>query len=364
MKTVQGKVAAITGAGSGIGRATAELLSEKGCHLALSDIDEAGLAETAARCAPRGVKVHTARVDVADRARVHAWADEVAAELGAVHLVINNAGVALGAAIEDMRYEDLEWLMNINFWGVVHGTKAFLPHLKAAGEGHLVNLSSLFGLISVPTQGAYNAAKFAVRGFTEALRQELEIEGSPIGVTCVHPGGIKTNIARSARMHPRPGMVDAQSSSDFEKMFRTSPEQAAKEILAAVTANRRRLLIGADAVALDLLQRAFPTLYQRLLVAGGRRRRAAMLAGKPRLVRRERELVQARLHEPRVDRHLPARPLGRVEHHVAHHVLEDRPQAAGAQALLDRVAHHLAERLVAGSRARSRRARAARGTRG
>jgi NAD(P)-dependent dehydrogenase (short-subunit alcohol dehydrogenase family) len=280
MKSVREKVAAITGAGSGIGRATARLLAQQGCHLALSDVDEKGLAETAELCRATGVRVRTARVDVADREAIHAWADDVASGFGAVHIVINNAGVALGATVEDMRYEDFEWLMRINFWGVVHGTKAFLPHLKRAGEGHIVNLSSVFGLIGVPTQAAYNAAKFAVKGFTEALRQELEVEGSPIGVTCVHPGGVKTNIARSARVTAREGWVDERSTRDFEKVFRTSPEQAARDILDALLRNRRRQLIGADAVAIDLMQRLLPTLYQRLVVAGMKRRRQRMVGSR------------------------------------------------------------------------------------
>ncbi len=277
MKTVKGKVAAITGAASVIGCATAVLLARNGCNVAISDVNEVGLAETAEKCRAHGVQVRTARLDVAQRNDVHAWADEVARELGAVHIVINNAGVALGATIEDTRYEDFEWLMNINFWGVVHGTKAFLPHLRAAGEGHIVNISSVFGLIAVPTQAAYNAAKFAVKGFTEALRQELEVEEVPIGVTCVHPGGIKTNIARSARTIVRKGWVDERSAADFEKIFGTTPERAASDILSAILKNRRRQLIGGDAVLIDLLQRTLPTLYQRLLIAGARRRRRAML---------------------------------------------------------------------------------------
>jgi NAD(P)-dependent dehydrogenase (short-subunit alcohol dehydrogenase family) len=277
MKTVKGKVAAITGAASGIGRATAVLLARNGCNVAISDVSEEGLQQTAEQCRGHGVQVRTARVDVSQRAQVHAWADEVARELGAVHIVINNAGVALGATIEDTSYEDFEWLMNINFWGVVHGTKAFLPHLRAAGEGHIVNISSVFGLIGVPTQGAYNAAKFAVKGFTEALRQELEVDTHAIGVTCVHPGGIKTNIARSARLTHRAGWVDAKSSADFEKLFSTTPERAASNILGAILGNRRRQLIGVDAVFIDLLQRMLPTLYQRLLIAGARRRRRTML---------------------------------------------------------------------------------------
>ncbi|WP_224241136.1 SDR family NAD(P)-dependent oxidoreductase [Hyalangium gracile] len=281
MKSVKGRVAAITGAGSGIGRATAVLLARQGCHVAISDVNEQGLSETAEACRARGVQVRATRVDVAERAAVHAWADEVVRELGAVHIVINNAGVALGATIEDTRYEDFEWLMNINFWGVVHGTKAFLPHLRAGSEGHIVNVSSVFGLISVPTQGAYNAAKFAVKGFTEALRQELEVEGSPIGVTCVHPGGIKTNIARSSRTTIRHGWVDENSAAEFEKLFATTPERAAEDILSAILKNRRRQLIGTDARIIDLMQRALPALYQRVLIAGAKRRRTRMLGTAP-----------------------------------------------------------------------------------
>jgi short-subunit dehydrogenase len=278
MKTVKHKVAAITGAGSGIGRATAQLLARHGCAVAISDIDEKGLAQTAEACRASGVKVHTARVDVSDRKAVHRWADTVATELGAVHVIVNNAGVALGSTIEDMKYEDLEWVMGINFWGVVHGTKAFLPHLRAAGEGHIVNISSLFGLLAVPTQGAYNAAKFAVKGFTDALHLELAAEDSPIGVTCVHPGGIKTNIARSARTIEKAGWVDAESTADFEKAFRTTPDEAAKEIYRAIVRNRHRQLIGADAVVIDFLHRTAPSLVRRLMVAGARLRRRSMLA--------------------------------------------------------------------------------------
>jgi short-subunit dehydrogenase len=278
MKSVKGKVAAITGAGSGIGRATAVLLARNGCDVALSDVNEQGLAETERVCRELGVQVRATKVDVARREQVHAWADSVAKELGAVHVVVNNAGVALGATIEDTSYEDFEWLMNINFWGVVHGTKAFLPHLRAAGEGHIINISSVFGLIAVPTQGAYNAAKFAVKGFTEALRQELEVEGSPIGVTSVHPGGIKTNIARAARTVPRKGWVDASSTAQMEKSFATTPDQAAADILSAIVKNRRRQLIGKDAIVIDLMQRLMPQLYQRVLVGALKRRRRKMLA--------------------------------------------------------------------------------------
>ena len=275
MKNLNGRVAAITGAGSGIGRALAKDLARRGAHLALSDIDEVGLAETVALCEGFGVKVTSQRVDVADRAAMFAWADQVVADHGKVNLIFNNAGVALGATIEAMSYEDFEWLMSINFWGVVHGTKAFLPHLKAAGEGHSVNLSSVFGLISVPAQSAYNAAKFGVRGFTDALRMELEIDNCGVSSTTVHPGGIKTNIARNARMDASAAVLSggADSASQFDKVAMTSPEKAAKQILAAVENNKRRALIGPDAKAIDLISRLPAGLYQRVLARGAARRR-------------------------------------------------------------------------------------------
>jgi butyryl-CoA dehydrogenase len=274
VKDFTGRVAAITGAGSGIGRALAIDLARRGAHLALCDIDEGGLAETVTRCEGYGVKITSQRVDVADRAAVEAWAERVVADHRRVNLVVNNAGVALGATVESMRYEDFEWLMNINFWGVVHGTKAFLPHLKASGEGHVVNLSSVFGLVSVPTQSAYNAAKFAVRGFTDTLRMELEIEGAPVSVTTIHPGGIKTNIAKSARIDDTITGVSSDAEKarrDFERAFITSPEKAARQILTAVQRDRRRALIGPDAKVIDFVSRLPAAVYQTVIEKGARR---------------------------------------------------------------------------------------------
>ena len=276
MKDLKGRVAAITGAGSGIGRALAIDLAKRGTHLALSDVDEVGLAETVGRCEGAGVKVTSQRLDVADRAAVFAWAETTVAEHGKVNLIFNNAGVALGATVEAQPIEDFEWLMNINFWGVVHGTQAFLPHLKASGEGHVINISSVFGLVSIPSQSAYNAAKFAVRGYTDALRMELEIEGAPVSSTTVHPGGIKTNIARNARMDDSVksfGKSAVDPAKDFDKLARTTPEGAAKQILAAVTANKRRALIGPDAVLFDLVSRLPAGVVQRVVVAGAKRGR-------------------------------------------------------------------------------------------
>ncbi len=278
MKTLKGKVAAITGAASGIGRATAIRMAKLGVNLALSDVDTAGLAATAEECRKAGVKVTEARVDVSSRDAMYAWADEVVREHGKVNVILNNAGVTVAATVEDISYADFEWIMGINFWGVVYGTKAFLPHIKRAGEGSIVNVSSVFGLIAVPAQSSYNASKFAVKGFTEALRAELEIEGTNIGVTCVHPGGIKTNIARSARTTEREGVISAESAKDFEKAFITTPDAAAVDIIEGILKNSRRVLIGPDAVAIDLVQRLLPTGYQRLVARGAKLRRKRMLA--------------------------------------------------------------------------------------
>jgi NAD(P)-dependent dehydrogenase (short-subunit alcohol dehydrogenase family) len=274
MKSYRGKVAAITGAASGIGRALALALAGRGATVALSDVDEVGLAETERLVSQGGGRATTARVDVADRIHVHAWADEVAAEHGKVNLILNNAGVAVASTIEDVSYEDFEWILNINFWGVVHGTKAFLPHLKASGDGHVVNISSVFGLVGVPTQGTYNATKFAVRGFTEALRQELEIEGAPVSASSVHPGGIKTNIARSGRVSQR--LVGARGKGDAtgawsDKLFITTAERAANTILSGVLKNHRRILVGPDAHVLDALVRLSPSGAQSALVLLGKR---------------------------------------------------------------------------------------------
>ena len=275
MKDFANKVAAITGAGSGIGRALAFDLARQGCNLALSDVNEESLAETVARLPASRVEVTTRRVDVADRAAVYAWAEQVVRDHGKVNLIFNNAGVALGATVAGMSDADFEWLMNINFWGVVHGTRAFLPHLEVSGEGHVVNISSVFGLVGVPSQSAYNAAKFAVRGFTEALRQELDMTGSSVCATCVHPGGIKTNIARSARTDPsvaQLGRDPASASATFEKNFRTTAEEAARVILRGVRERRRRVLIGRDAQVIDLMARLMPSLYQKVTVAFARAR--------------------------------------------------------------------------------------------
>lgn len=274
MRSFSGKVAAITGAGSGIGRALALELAQRGAHLALSDVNAATLGETAAACESFGGPVTVSTVDVARRDAVQAWADQAARDHGKVNLIFNNAGVALAGTLEDVSHDDFEWLMGIDFWGVVHGTKAFLPHLRASSEGHVVNISSVFGITAAPLQGTYNAAKFAVRGFTEALRLELELTNAPVSATCVHPGGIQTNIARDARYSSSMSglVIDEQASRRaFEKLFITSPQSAARTILRGVQRNRRRVLVGVDAHVLDLLVRLAPALAHRSMLAMGRR---------------------------------------------------------------------------------------------
>jgi NAD(P)-dependent dehydrogenase (short-subunit alcohol dehydrogenase family) len=267
MKDFKNKVAAITGAASGMGRTLALELARRGCHLALSDVNEVGLAETAQMASKLGVKVTADKLNVADREAFNAWADKVVADHGKVNLIFNNAGVALGALLESVKPEDFQWIMGINFWGVVWGTQAFLPHLKKSGDGHIINISSLFGLMSVPTQGTYNASKFAVRGFTECLRQELDMHPCGVSATCVHPGGIRTNIARDARMdaslHAKSGgNVDA-ARARFDKLLDlTSAESAANQILRAVEKNSRRVLVGIDAKFLDKFVRLVGSWYQ------------------------------------------------------------------------------------------------------
>jgi NAD(P)-dependent dehydrogenase (short-subunit alcohol dehydrogenase family) len=262
MKNFTDRVAVITGAGSGIGRALALDLAGRGARLALSDVDEVAVADTAARCEKLGAQARGYQLDVSDRAAMTAHADQVVAEFGRVNLVVNNAGVALMATVEEMSYEDFDWIVGINFWGVVHGTKAFLPHLIASGDGHLVNISSVFGFVGVPTQSAYNATKFAVRGFTEALRQEMLLEKRRVGVSCVHPGGIRTNIARDARAPEN--STAQQRANDFSRIARTTPEQAAKTILRGVERKRARILIGPDAYVFDAAPRLLGSGYQRL----------------------------------------------------------------------------------------------------
>ena len=277
MRGFDGRVAAVTGAASGIGRAVAQELAHRGADLALADVDASGLGETVSLCEGTGVKVRGHFVDVADRQSVQQWADEVMSEHGRVDLVVNNAGVAVAATIGAMRLEDLDWLMGVNFWGVVHGTTAFLPHLKAGGEGHIVNVSSVFGLLSVPTQAAYCASKSAVRAFTDTLRMELEIERCGVSCTTVHPGGVKTNIVRHARIDESARQMSGGSDDlvgRFDRVAVTTPKGAARRILAAVERDKRRVLVGPDAYFLDAVSRLPAGVLQRVMVAGARRNRA------------------------------------------------------------------------------------------
>lgn len=271
MQTFTDKVAAITGAGSGMGRSLALELARRGAHLALSDIDESSVANTATACRALGVRVTAQRLDVADRDAVFAWARETAAAHGKVNFVFNNAGVSLSVPVATLREDDFTWLMNINFWGVVHGTQAFLPYLMTSGEGHIVNTSSLFGIIAMPTQSAYNASKFAVRGFTEALRMELDLARAPVSCTCVHPGGVATNIVQTSRIDDSISTltgVDAQTHRRrANKLIDvTSADAAARQILAGVERNARRVLVGADARRVDKLARLLGASYQAMVV--------------------------------------------------------------------------------------------------
>jgi short-subunit dehydrogenase len=271
VKDFKNKVAAITGAASGMGRTLAVELARRGCHLALSDVNETELVKTAELAGQHGVKVTITRLDVANKDAVYAWADQVVRDHGKVNLIFNNAGVALTAPLEHVKLSDFEWIVGINFWGVVYGTQAFLPHLKASGDGHIINTSSLFGLMSVPTQGCYNATKFAVRGYTEALRMELEMEGSCVSATCVHPGGIATNIAMAGKVDPvmekLTGVTEEQQKRRANKMINTTTaESAARQILSAVEKNARRVLVGPDAKFLDKVVRLLGASYQVLIM--------------------------------------------------------------------------------------------------
>ena len=263
------KVAVVTGAGSGIGRALAVELGRRGAKLAICDVDTRGLAETEALVKRAGAEVKADHLDVSQRELVLAYADEVAAHFGRVNLVFNNAGIAFTGDVEAMSFKDIDRVMDVDFWGVVNGTKAFLPHLVESGDGHVVNISSIFGLFAVPTQSAYNAAKFAVRGFTESLRQEMALNKRPVKVTCVHPGGIRTNIARNGEQVE--GRDHDKLASSFDKMARTSPEKAANVILKGVEKDRARVLIGADAWVLDRFVRLTGSGYQRAVTAFSKR---------------------------------------------------------------------------------------------
>jgi NAD(P)-dependent dehydrogenase (short-subunit alcohol dehydrogenase family) len=264
-----GRVAVVTGAGSGIGQALAVELARSGARLALSDIDTVGLADTEAMVRRLGADTRTDRLDVTERGAVLTYADDIAAHFGTVNQIYNIAGIAFMGDIEITAFKDLERVMDVDFWGVVNGTKAFLPHLIASGDGHVVNMSSMYGLFAVQGQGAYNAAKFAVRGFTEALRQELIVAGHPVNVTSVHPGYIKTPLIK--HMTPADGLDGGALDAIFQKVAITSPERAAKIILRAVAKDRARVLPGADAKLFDLIVRVLGSGYQRVFMPMNKR---------------------------------------------------------------------------------------------
>lgn len=265
MKSLRDKVVVITGAGSGIGRSLALLAASEGAKLALGDIDERGLAETRGEAEKVGATVFAQKLDCGSRDAIYAFAAASRNALGDADVVVNNAGVSLSESVAEMSDADFAWLMDINFWGVVHGTRAYLPQLLRRPEASVVNISSVFGIIAVPTQSAYNASKFAVRGFTEALRQELE--ATNVRVTCVHPGGIRTNIVRNGRHYTGADGKKTDTASlakQFELAARTTPDEAAAVILDAVKHDRVRALIGADAYFIDRMQRMFPESYDRI----------------------------------------------------------------------------------------------------
>lgn len=266
MRTLKDRVAVVTGAASGIGRATSIALAGEGCHLAISDLDEAGLEATAAEIRALDRRVSTHRVDVSDKERMRRWADEVVNEHGAVHVLMNNAGVTVTASFAEHTLEDWEWIVGVNFWGVVYGCTFFLPHLKTAGEGHIVNMSSLFGLIGVPLQSSYCATKFAVRGLSEALWIELRDEH--IGVTSVHPGGIRTSIAASARGANEPAK---SASAMFIGAARVLPEECARDIVRAIKGNRMRQLVARETYVIETLKRMAPEAVQRMTHHGFKR---------------------------------------------------------------------------------------------
>src|SRR3979490_1589390 len=268
MTAIRGAAAAVTGAASGIGRALALELAARGCDLALADRDEAGLQAVAAGIAKTGAtKVTVHGVDVGEPSQIEAFAQSAVAAHPGLNIVVNNAGVALMGMFGEVDQAQMEWLFNINFWGVVHGTRAFLPHLSRQREAHIVNLSSIFGIVAPPGQTAYAAAKFAVRGFSESLRHELQMAASPVRLSVVHPGGVATNIVRNSRAGT--GVIDnarrAQSIERFDALAKTTPAAAALRIIKGIENNQPRILIGNDARFMDLLQRLRPGTYWSVL---------------------------------------------------------------------------------------------------
>ena len=257
---LKGRTAIVTGAASGIGRALATVLARRGCHLALADVDDSGLRETETLAAITNVRITRHHLDVADKAAVATFPHVVADKHPRIDVLINNAGIALGGNFRDVDEADFERLIDINFFGVVRMTRAFLPVLVASDDARLVNLSSIFGIVAPPGQAAYCASKFAVRGFSESLRKELE--GTTVGVTVVHPGGVKTSIAKSAK--PPAGATAEQTATSVrrvERALKMPAEQAGEIILAAIEARKDRVLVGSDAKVAAFLERLAPTHY-------------------------------------------------------------------------------------------------------
>lgn len=266
MRDLRGKIAVITGAASGIGRGLAVNLAREGCSLALADVAEAGLDETVNMIDGEGVKANAYRVDVSDRDRVYHFADEVVDAFGKVDIVINNAGVQLKESLEDVTYEDLNWLLGINMYGVIYGSKAFLPHLKKRPAANLVNVTSVQAMFTNPYNGPYCTSKFAVRGFTLTLAQELK--DTTVKVSCVYPGGVATNIVRSERFHKmsRPDITRDVEAAFFDKyLVWTSADRAARIIIKGIKKNRPRILVGPDAYLYDLVTRVFPGTWQKIM---------------------------------------------------------------------------------------------------
>ena len=268
MKSFQKKVAVVTGASSGIGRALAIGLANRGCHLAIADLDPEGLRETAGIIKSSGGDVMTFSLDVSDREGMRQFADQVVEHFGKADILVNNAGIALVALVEELNHEAFNRVMAVNFWGVYNGVTAFLPHMRKQDSGLIVNISSVFGLWGIPSQAAYNCSKFAVRALSESLAQELS--GTGITVSCVYPGGIQTNIARRANFQQAYGPV--KNRETFTKLFDehlaiTTPEKAAAVIIRGIRARRARILIGPDAYLVDFIQRLFPALYQKIIPA-------------------------------------------------------------------------------------------------
>ncbi len=271
-KDLRGRVVAITGAGSGIGRALALACAQRGARLALSDISEDGLAQTVRLVESAGAAAQSRVLDVSDAEAMDAWAAEVHAHYGVVNVLFSNAGVSLTGDFADLPLADMQWIVGINFWGVVHSTRSFLPHLIASGEGHVVTISSLFGLLSMPSQSMYNATKFAVRGLSESLREEMLVAGHPVDVTVVHPGGIKTSIVRSGRFSEQTDAATTTTHFD-QKLARLTPDQAAEIILSGVVRRKPRVLVGIDAHLVHNMARFVGARYQDIVAkaaaAGG-----------------------------------------------------------------------------------------------